>query len=582
MFGSDEEKFTYTFEAGINYFKGANSSGKTEFYNFIDFMFGSSEDIRKKPWYKDSLEKATMVFEFNNIKYVLTRTKLPEQNYLNYEDEPESESIDLTEYKDRLNAIFTKDEGILKDIRNFTDEDLTYRSFTMFNFLGEKRQGAIHDFFDKCSDVRYSIKLAPILNFIFNKNLEELYNLKHELESLMEEVQEIEVISAKYDFVCKQVNDNLQKLDATVWYTGKNDIDIRKQLKEIKEMKIVDKRKPEKNIADLEVLYNNISEQIKIYENSIGDTKQIEKDNSNRKLLLEKLAVLVEQNNAFEYLVAPLKKLASELDNSISFSKYLISDNTIKELKKQRDMLKQAIKSNDARFKCFSLEEKAKSIALIEDYLATGVYFDDEELKEKRRRIRELREEIKALQNADDTKKIKNLSEFITALYQSAKDISSVVDDDIKNDGFKIQYIKRGNILQPMILENSKDEYELQKNQEVNYYIGSMARHTLMQLCGYLGFLDLLISEDRYPLIPILVIDHISKPFDESNRRAIGAVLGAAYERIGKDKLQTFMFDDEEFASLSIQPEHHENLITDLKTGFNPFYQYANPNEKGN
>ena len=25
----------------------------------LDFMFGSSEDIRKKPWYRDSLKKAS-------------------------------------------------------------------------------------------------------------------------------------------------------------------------------------------------------------------------------------------------------------------------------------------------------------------------------------------------------------------------------------------------------------------------------------------------------------------------------------------------------------------------------------------
>ena len=35
---------------------------------------------------------------------------------------------------------------LLKNIREFTEEELTFRTFTMFNFLGEKRQGAIHDF----------------------------------------------------------------------------------------------------------------------------------------------------------------------------------------------------------------------------------------------------------------------------------------------------------------------------------------------------------------------------------------------------------------------------------------------------
>ncbi|HBJ2613928.1 TPA: hypothetical protein LA742_002408 [Clostridium botulinum] len=105
-----------------------------------------------------------------------------------------------------------------------------------------------------------------------------------------------------------------------------------------------------------------------------------------------------------------------------------------------------------------------------------------------------------------------------------------------------------------------------------------MARHTLIQLCGYLSFLKLLLEEDKYPLIPILVIDHVSKPFDQSNSRAIGKIINTAIDGIGKDKLQIFMFDDEEYETLSLQPENFENLVSKGKSGFNPFY-YAPTSE---
>lgn len=88
-----------------------------------------------------------MIFEFKGIGYNISRTRDPGQNYLYYSDEEETDAIDLREYKERLNSIFAQDVELLKDIRNFTEEELTYRSFTMFNFLGEKRQGAIYDFF---------------------------------------------------------------------------------------------------------------------------------------------------------------------------------------------------------------------------------------------------------------------------------------------------------------------------------------------------------------------------------------------------------------------------------------------------
>ena len=99
-----------------------------------------------------------------------------------------------------------------------------------------------------------------------------------------------------------------------------------------------------------------------------------------------------------------------------------------------------------------------------------------------------------------------------------------------------------------------------------------MARHTLMQLCGYLGFLRMLIKEDKYPLIPFLVIDHISKPFDDKNQKALGAILHGAYTNLQKSEMQIILFDDEDASSLGLTPDHSINLLGEDKSGFNPFY----------
>lgn len=580
MYSFDEKEYTYQFSLGLNYFKGKNSSGKTEFYNFLDFMFGSSEDIRKKPWYRDSLKKASMQIQVDNIIYTLTRSNDPSQNYISYADEIEMEAMDQREYKAKLNAIFTKNMALLRNIREFAETELSFRTFTMFNFLGEKRQGAICDFFDKCSDIKYSVKLAPILNFIFNNNLEKIYLLQRKLEELQEKLKELEIVSSRYDFICTQVNRNIQKLGSNIWYTGKNADVIRENIKEIKNMEETKRKNNDRNIVDLEVMYSNISEQIKIYENSIADAKQFENENSNRKKLLKELKDLVEEDSVFTYLVEPLEQLLSEMDSTIAFSQYTIKDRTIAELKRQRSELKKEIKRNDSRFQCYTMEEKAKSIALIEEYLSANIRDCSEDLKEIKKEIREIKEELRVLQNSDDIVKIRELSQFITMLYKSASGISSIVDDDIMQEGFKIQYLKKGNILQPMIQSKEKDENDIEKKKEVNYYIGSMARHTLIQLCGYLGFLKILLTEEKYPIIPILVIDHISKPFDTSNARAIGQVINKAYEKIGKESLQIFMFDDEEYTTLALQPEHSENLVTDKKSGFNPFYYLNSENNK--
>lgn len=63
----------------------------------------------------------------------------------------------------------------------------------------------------------------------------------------------------------------------------------------------------------------------------------------------------------------------------------------------------------------------------------------------------------------------------------------------------------------------------------------------------------------------------------KKNSKAIGKVISMAYESIGKENLQIFMFDDEQFETLSIQPDHFENLVNENKTGFNPFFiSYSN------
>lgn len=112
-------------------------------------------------------------------------------------------------------------------------------------------------------------------------------------------------------------------------YTGKNADVIRENIKEIKNMEETKRKNNDRNIVDLEVMYSNISEQIKIYENSIADAKQFENENSNRKKLLKELKDLVEEDSVFTYLVEPLEQLLSELDSTIAFSQYTIKDRTI-------------------------------------------------------------------------------------------------------------------------------------------------------------------------------------------------------------------------------------------------------------
>lgn len=334
LYNPNDEKYTYSFSTGLNYFAGSNNTGKTVFYNFIDYMFGSSAVISKDPWFHGSLKKAEMEFTYCNIKYRAIRTIDSNKNYFGYSDDINLEPVSEDLYKERMNSVFTPNEETLKEFREFVEEDISYRTFTLFNFLGETRQGVLNNFFDKCDKVKYSVKLPGILNYIFNDHLNEISNIRKKLEKLDQEIKKLEQKQTKYLFVLNGVNSRLAKLDVNKRYTGDNASVIRKELVAIKNMENKKEVKKE-NIAVLETVYNNLSEQIRVYENAKQDSRQLKKNSENQKILLEKLNSLIEDNDQYNYLLEPIQKLISELNNTISFSEYLQKDETIDVLKMQ-------------------------------------------------------------------------------------------------------------------------------------------------------------------------------------------------------------------------------------------------------
>ena len=563
----ENHSFTYSFSEGINYFIGSNNTGKTEFYKFIDFMFGSGMNIKNYDWYRGTLQRATMRFTAKGKSYWITRTEHPEENYFRIDGDVETESISLVEYREKLNEIFASDEVSLRRLREFVEENMSYRAFTMFNFLGEKGQGLTRDFLDKCRDIKYSVKLAPILNYIFNDNIERIAEIKKKIEVLREKIRELEVKNDSFSFALRQINNNLLKLNCNVVFNGHNGDEIQIELSKIMQMDAESPKKLRRSVSELEVIYSNLSEQIKVYDNTIRNYQQNEKENENRRRLLSNLQTLLETEPSMAYLIQPLTDLINELEGSIAFGKYIISDETIKELKKQREQVALEMKKQNSKFKCYSLEEKAKAVALIQAYLQEDVKDVNAELNECKRELRQLKNELQELQSSDNSSKIDEYSKLVTSLYESGKNDSQIIRTDFGRDNFRIVYLKRGNILQPVEDNVGKDK------ENANLYLGSMARHTLIQLAGYLAFMNMLIKGNKCPIVPILVIDHLSKPFSDDNKKAVGKIFEKFYDIISKSDVQIFMFDDKEPELLGIMPDNLEYLRVEDKTGFNPFYR---------
>ncbi len=563
--GSKGGKYEYEFKSGINYFKGANNTGKTEFYKFIDYMLGSSADINANDWNNGTVLKAVMEIQCDEKVYTFTRTNHVEENYFCDNNDIETEAIGLTEYKDYIGNVFSHNEDELRKLRDFTGENYTYRTFTMFNFLGENGQGETWDFLDKCRDIKYSIKLGPILNYIFNNHIEDIDRKTKELEKLKKDLKIKEAEQGQYVFNLEQVNSNLLKLNIDARFNGNNAGEIL-DLLEKKEYQVDYSVENVRNtISELEVIYSNISEQIKVYETTVSTYQHTKKENENRKKLLCNLQGLLQGEPELAYLIEPIEDLLNDVENSISFSKYVISDETVNELRRQQRKIIEEMRLQNSKYTCYSISEKAKAAALIKEYLHMDIKNNEADIQTLRSQISGLKKELKALQASDDQVKIEEFSNVTNQLYFSAVNESPFVKFDFDHN-VRIRYIKKGNRLQTIKPVDYSDDGFAEINK------GSMARHTLIQLCGYLAFLNLFIQEKKYPVVPVFVIDHISKPFSVDNSKAIGAVFKEFYKINGKDNVQVIMFDDCEASELGIEDAFKVELTEGEKTGFNPFY----------
>lgn len=566
LINKNKESYTYTFSVGINYFKGENDTGKTAFYDFIDYMFGKSLELEKKEWYSN-LDYAELEFIYRDNSFCIKRTMHQNENYIRYSSKSWGKAISLKEYKEKLNSIFTQDIDDLITLREFVKEDITYRTFTLFNFLGEKALGKIQDFFDKSSSIKYSIKLTSILNFLFNDNILKINSLEKEIENLKSKIKVLEKLTYSFKFNQEKINIILKKLNSKISYNGKNKEEVNKFLTEIKTLEEKTNNNKSSVISDLEATYHNLSQRIKIYENRKKDLKQFDIENENKLTLLNELNKLIENKREYSYLINPIKNTVNDISNNISFNKYYINDETINKLKEERKKIKKEIKTYDNKFSCYTMKEQAFLVTSLEEYLKEDIHDKSVEIDEIKDEIKKRKETLLILKNKDNIEKIKKLSEFITKLYLSSSKTSNITSRD-ENSNINIKYLKKGNILQPIIInekENNEIEYE-------NYYIGSNARHTLIQLCGYLGFLYLLISEKKFPVIPFLVIDHISMPFDNNNNKALGEIFKEFYKNIPKNMFQIIIFEDKLPETLSIKPDNYVNLESENKSGFNPFY----------
>ncbi|MBR6199347.1 MAG: hypothetical protein IKQ61_03660 [Spirochaetales bacterium] len=560
------DSFEYKFSTGINYFKGDNGCGKTEFCKFLDYMLGSSEDLRGKDWFKE-LGKGILDILIDGVKYSFMRTLNREKNYIQINDEIEIIECNSEDYKIRLTAVLNNNQSTWLLLNRFANADISIRSLSAFNFLEEKDVGIgeKENFLTKCREYKYKKWVSIILDYIFNPNQDEILNLENEISKLKELKKEQEELLTKLDSLRNRINSALIHLN--IHYEFTNNIT---KVKELSKNFMHTKPLKSNNYQTL-YQFNDISERIKLIENANSDVDTFNKAAQNRIDLLRYLSKLVSKSENYKKLSEPIESLLEELNTSIGFGHYIVKNEVSDRLKKLQKKFLVNVKEEQISEKYVSIDEKFKYVSILEESIS--IYeseYKDINIEETIELLKEKEERLDELKTRMDGVKINEFEQNINLLYSKGNANSKLIREDMSLPNFKIEYIEKTNSLLSSIEVKTDREEKSIRNK---IYRGSQARLSLIQLCGYCGINMLLKKYNNIPYLPVLVLDYISKPFDIENKKAVGDILSSFLDLIGKNNFQIIMFDCCEQEDFNINADNYQSLIIGKKTGFVPWYK---------
>lgn len=556
------ETSKYSFSSGINYIHGPNSSGKTEFYKFIDYMLGAdNKNLSEAPWFKESLQTAKMQIFFNGHILTLHRDLLGNEFGLAI-DGTACKVSGLEEYRKYLNSLFLESADEPASLSEYVGQELTYRTFTLFSFLSEISVGRINGFFSKLLEIKYRVKQRPLFDYLFSIDANRIVLLQRKIVELNKQARELEARRAFNNHYLEAVNQELAKLGIAERFDGSNAVAISELVESVA---ISTKLNSSSSLMANDVVEaDQLRDDIKAQKQMIHELNGTKAQDAKRHRLLDRLSSLIADDDSRADLLDQTCNLLSEIEASIPRKDLDLQKKLLEHKESRLTHLEAKLTAANVVFNPLDFNEKSKAILVVNEYLSQySVLCRPDDLDDVKKEISQLKRELFKLKHSDDVASINSISDVITDLYRSASQASSFVESDFKQLDFHIKFQKEGVGLQPTFTQGDDC---------VDVFTGSRARHTLMQLCGYFAFMHYLLQKRNIPLVPLLVFDHVSSPFDEESRGAIGAIISKFYSLVDKDDVQLFLFETEDPDALGIVPDKHISLVSDVQTGFNPFY----------
>lgn len=503
---------SFDFSNQVNFIRMGNSKGKSSLFSLVDYLLGSSTI---------TLSEET----FKNIDYVELQTnhgifgrKTFDKNHFTYRLRAEDgkQTVGEDYYKSQIeNACLDGDSSERDSVRELADENVTYRTYTLFNFLDEHYLGQIEkNIFSKQMLLDY-YRGKYIFDYVFNKN-----NIKR-INTLKKEIDELNKKGARTSVERELYLGKTNRLQSLFADLG---LDYRGNAMQ-KNAEILNKYEKELLIANSQIkqsedyyylwdVLNSITNTIRKLKEQKMSLKSQNELNEKRIVLLGSLKELFDGSES-DNIVNPIIEMINKCQTVGVAAEQSDFDETISELEKRKKDIQKEIYRIKAVNSEINVDTKRGKVAearvLLQDILSykdKGEENVEEEIKNKRKEIRELR-------NSYDVKIEERVSTLINHYYSSLKGKGySFIDRDYEKNDFRLSFnYKKMTVLgYTTIISESGEKYNAITMLE------SMSRQTVIQLCAYFAFNQLFKQEFNFPIISTLFLDNVSKPFENSNK----------------------------------------------------------------
>ncbi len=564
------EKRFIQFENNVSYIFAPNSKGKSLLCDCIDFVLGSGDNIFNKNGMQ-KVESIETVIKTDGGFLFFMRCKSSAGSIDDfYKKDVDASYIQINKdlYDEKITtALLNGNDDEVVNFGEVFDRRISHRATSFLNFLDQTGMGNLKYIYTKSNTDKYRWYYKDIFNFIFNNsNIKKIVLKTRELKEKEKRLKIHRQREAKFSIQRDLLLSELQKLNINVGTIT----EAREALKNFElNYSRPELHSKEKDLKFLLMASQSLAEEIKVQECFNGQGKLLISRQKNIEKLLSIFQEIIRENENFKDYIVPIEEILKEAKNKTDTFSTIDINQTVKKLvKEKRDIDFQIQQLNREMIK-LNYKEVEDSIAICKKLLLEIDKFGEiVDLQKLSNEINCLRKELEDLRKEFDTASQKHISKEVTDNYNLMKTTCSFVAEDFANDGFKIVFDAKGISLYGEIIEEIKLGNGEIKQFLVQYNPGSMARQTTWQILCYLSIMRFALTRfSGLPVMPILVFDNISMPYDvKDGSNNYNSIYKLIKEYANENNIQVILTSNVPATDVG------EKQFIDLSIGLNPAF----------